>query len=295
LAYDIVTDRIVAALESGTAPWRQPWPAALDGPRNIDGRPYRGVNVWLLLAVAQAEGYSSPYWLTFNQCQAKGGHVRKGARSTPVVFWKQLRVTETDDDGDRREKRIPLLRYFNVFNLEQCEGIPAPAVVQLPQHDPIAQAEAIVAGMPHQPGVRRQGDAAWYAPVLDLVQVPALNLFRRPDDFYSTLFHELGHATGHQSRLGRSGIMDRARFGSDEYGREELVAEMTAAFLCGETGILPATIENTTAYLANWITAIKEDRKAVVLAAGAAQKAADYILGQLDRQEPAHQLQEVAA
>jgi antirestriction protein ArdC len=276
LAYDVVTDRIVEALEEGTVPWRRPWTVGADGPRNIDGRPYRGINVWLLLA----QGYGSPHWLTFNQCKAKGGHVRKGEHATPVVFWKQSAIVDTDaETGERQEKTVPILRYYNVFNVEQCDGIAAPVGDTLPELDRIAEAEAVIAAMPNPPSIRYGGDRAAYVPALDLVMAPPLQQFETADAFYSTCFHELGHSIGHASRLAREAIINPDKFGSMNYGREELVAEMTAAYLCGMTGILPATIENTAAYLANWIATINQDRRAVVVAAGAAQRAADYILG----------------
>jgi antirestriction protein ArdC len=276
LAYDVVTDRIVEALERGTVPWRQPWTVAADGPRNIDGRPYRGINVWLLLA----QGFGSPYWLTFNQCKAKGGHVRRGEHATPVVFWKQSPIVQSDaESGEQQTRTVPILRYYNCFNLEQCDGIAARAGDPHPELDPIAEAESIIAAMPNPPGIRVGGDRAAYVPALDLVMVPPLQQFQVADAFYSTCFHELGHSSGHASRLAREAITNPEKFGSMNYGREELAAEMTAAYLCGMTGILPATIDNSTAYLANWIATIEQDRKAVVVAAGAAQRAADYILG----------------
>lgn len=280
LAYDVVTDRVIDVLEKGTVPWRQPWRADVNHPRNLEGRPYRGVNVWLLLA----QRYGSPYWLTFNQVKQRGGYVRRGEQATPVVFWKQLQV----EDKDREEiHTIPLLRYYSVFNVEQTNGIIAPAVPALPRVDPIEQADAVVAAMPNPPQIRSQGDRAAYLPAWDTVSMPGLDRFESAHGYYSTLFHELGHSTGHASRLAREGIVKLAQFGSMDYGREELIAEMTAAYLCGQTGILPATIDNTAAYLDSWIRTIREDRKAVVVAAGAAQRAADYILGLSKDQAPA--------
>jgi antirestriction protein ArdC len=193
-----------------------------------------------------------------------------------VVFWKQLTVKD-EDTGD--ERTVPLLRYYNVFNTQQCEGVEAPASRPLPEHDPIAEAEAVTAAMPDPPSIQHQGDRAAYVPALDVVMMPPRQQFQSPHGYYSTMFHELGHSTGHASRLAREAITNPDKFGSMDYGREELVAEMTAAFLCGATGILPATLDNSAAYVANWIATIKVDRKAVVVAAGAAQKAADSILG----------------
>lgn len=279
LAYDVVTDRVIDVLGKGTVPWRQPWRADVDHPRNLEGRLYRGVNVWLLLA----QRYGSPYWLTFNRVKQCGGYVRRGERATPVVFWKQLQI----EDHEREDTRtVPLLRYYQVFNVEQTEGITAPAVPELPSIDPIDRADAVIAAMPNPPQIR-SGDRAAYMPAWDVVSMPRLDRFESADGYYSTLFHELGHSTGHASRLARDGIVNLAKFGSMDYGREELIAEMTAAYLCGQTAILPATIDNTAAYLGSWIRTIREDRKAVVVAAGAAQRAADYMLGLSKDQAPA--------
>jgi antirestriction protein ArdC len=273
--YGVVTERIVAQLEAGTAPWRKPWKASTSGPRNIEGYRYRGINVWLLLS----EGYSSPYWMTFKQAKARGGSVKKGEKSTVIVFWKRLKVTDKDTGED---KVIPMLRYYRVFNLEQTEGVKLPkkvteelAAEPAEPVEVIDAGEAIVHGYADGPRVYRNGTAAFYEPNIDRVTVPGLDSFDDAAEFYSTLFHELGHSTGHQDRLGRT---YGKKFGDHEYGREELVAEMTSAFLQAEAGIEHVQA-NSAAYLANWIRALREDTRAVVVAAGAAQKAADLILG----------------
>lgn len=272
--YDVITDRVVAALEAGSCPWRKPWTAA-GAPRNISGREYRGINVFVL----RAASFSSPYWLTFRQALALGGNVRKGQRGTPVVFWRWL--DEKDAQGVPTGDKVPLLRYYTVFNLEQCDNVPAPAGVEVPAvFDPIAAAEAFVASVPATSARIREGASlAAYNPTLDEILMPARTTFTQPAEFYSTLFHELTHSTGHASRLARPGIVNPIAFGSHEYSREELVAEMGAAFLCGESGILPATIENSAAYLRSWIKVLKGDSRLVVFAAAQAQKAADWLRG----------------
>ena len=275
-AYDVVTDRVLGLLESGTVPWRRPWSAAVDTPRNMQGRHYRGINTWLL----GGQGYGSPYWLTWKQIHEHDGRVLKGERSTPVVFWKQLEVA--DEDGETR--KVPIARLYNVWNLEQCQGIEPPGEQQAPSRtpvEPLAAAERIVDAMPDPPAIKVAGIRAFYRPGEDLAQVPFASRFASEEEWYATLFHELGHATGHEKRLNRPEVMGTEELGPVDYGREELVAEFTASYLCAEAGIAPATIENQAAYIENWTRALKKDGRALVVVAGAAQRAADHIL---DRQ-----------
>ena len=225
-------------------------------------------------------GYECPFWITYKQARKRGGHVRKGEKGTPIVFWKWLDKVETDPaTGERRERKIPLLRYYTVFNAKQCDGIETPEMPRRPvDFSPIESAERIVSEMPKQPEIRHGMSGAFYRPADDLVGMPDRGRFNSPEEYYCTLFHELTHATGHESRVGRDGIADIKPFGSPTYSREELVAETGAAFLCGESGISPATMDNSTAYLAGWIRKLRGDSRLVVVAAAAAQKAADYIL-----------------
>lgn len=270
--YQIITDKMVAALTAGTAPWRKPWNATTDGPRNIEGRRYHGMNVFLLLAA----GYDSPYWMTYNQAKNLGGQVRKGEKSTIVTYWKMLRVPDKNDPS--KTATVPMLRYYNVFNLEQVDGIDAPTTDTAPavEFTPSEAADKVIANYPNAPLIHHHGDQAYYSPTTDQITLPARDAFTTPDGYYSTAFHEMGHSTGHASRLARKDWTGYG-FGSHNYGREELVAEMTAAFLAAETGIT-ATFDNSAAYLASWIQTIQADVRAVVWAAGKAQHAADYIL-----------------
>lgn len=274
--YGIVTERMIAMLEAGTCPWRKPWVGGTKGmPKNLkSGKAYRGANVFILLC----QSYASPYWLTFKQAQEMGGTVRKGEKGTPVIFWNFF-----DDKRAPKgttPKRLAFLKYYTVFNAAQCDGIEVPTV-DAPVRNPveaIEAAERIVGGFLDRGPINRNGNAAFYRPADDSVTVPAPETFANQAEFYSTLFHELGHSTGHSSRLDRTGISSPSFFGSHEYSKEELVAEMTAAFLCAEAGILMGTIENSASYLASWIKALKGDVKLLVGAAGEAQKAADHIL-----------------
>jgi len=274
--YQIITERIIKQLEQGAAPWRKPWSAKL--PVNLlSQKAYRGLNVLTLAS----QGYPSRFWLTLNQANRLGGRIRKGEHSSPVIYWNIGEEREyTTSEGETRVSKPFLLRYSNVFNLAQTEGInlPASALQETRTNNPIEDCERIVAQMPNKPAIE-QSDKAWYAPGRDLVGMPSIGLFVSSEEYYSTFFHELTHSTGHKSRLGRDGFESVQSFGSESYSREELVAEMGAAMLCGVTGIENRTLENSAAYLKTWIERLKSDSRLIVTAASAAQKAADYILG----------------
>ena len=269
--YEIVTERILTELERGNVPWHKPWSGEQSMPRNLtSGKLYRGCNVFLL----GMQGYGSPYWLTYKQAQARGGSVRKGEKASPIVFWKWLE--KKDETG--KLQRVPMLRYFSGFNVEQCDGLEYPKPEPKPEFDPIDAAEKLAANYRAGPKLQHGGGRAYYRPSTDTVQMPERSAFANGPEYYSTLFHELGHSTGHDSRLKRKGITDPIHFGSHSYSKEELVAEMTAAFLCGFSGI-DQTVENSAAYLRSWIQALKGDAKLVVQAAAQAQKASDHIRG----------------
>jgi len=270
--YEIVTSRILAELERGEIPWRKPW-RVLPPANLISKKPYRGINVFLL-ALA---GYGSQYWLTYRQAQALGGNVRRGEHGSKIVFWKFDRFETETADGETEERKSAFLRYYTVFNLEQTEGLKA--LLALPPAFPIESAEAIAAGMPNPPAFEQDAQAA-YIPSRDTVAMPSRTAFESPAEYYSTLFHELTHSTGHAKRLARDGFDTPQKFGSESYSREELIAEMGSAMLCGIAGIEQATISNSAAYLQSWIKRLKADSRLVVSAASAAQKAADYIRGE---------------
>src|SRR5450631_2969669 len=271
--YSIVTEQILKQLESGVAPWHRPWTTQI--PMNIvSKRAYRGINVFLLAS----NGYGSPYWLTYKQATERGVHVRKGEHGTRVVFWK-IGTRETQEpDGDTIERKSILLRYYTVFNVEQCEGIDSPMIA--PAVNPIEECERIVSQMPNPPATEQDG-RAWYRPSTDTVGIPSRNAFNSAEEYYSTFFHELTHSTGHSKRVGRDGIEKLNTFGSESYSKEELIAEMGAAMLCGIAGIERKTLSNSAAYLRSWIDVLKSDSRMVVSAASQAQKAADFIQGGL--------------
>ena len=227
--YEIITSRIVEELEKGVVPWRKPW-RTLPPVNLISKKPYRGINVFLLAL----QGYGSQYWLTFNQAKQLGGNVRKGEHGTKIVFWKFDTYETETTDGETEEHKSAFLRYYTIFNLEQTEGLKA--LLALPPAFPIQSAEQIVKAMPNPPRFEQDFQAA-YIPSTDIVTMPSRTAFESQAEYYSTLFHELTHSTGHQSRVGREGIENIAAFGSESYSREELIAEMGAAMLCGLAGI----------------------------------------------------------
>lgn len=278
--YQAVTDRIIELLEQGTVAWRQPIVGAESGqsPTNLESkRLYRGINVFLLAVTAWVEGYGSPYWLTFRQAAARGGHVKKGEKSTLVVFWKQY-ATKDRESGE--PVNIPVLRHYRVFNTEQCEGIEVPEVSD-PDPEPFVpmeEAARIVDGYQNGPRIEHTGSRAFYRPSIDTVRIAEPGRFVDPESYYVTLFHELAHSTGHTSRLDRGFTTDPKPFGSPDYSKEELVAEMGAAFLAAAAGISPGTIEQSAAYIDGWKRALGGDKKLVVHAAGAGQRAAEWVL-----------------
>lgn len=277
--YQELTDRIIAALENGTVPWHQGWSVEI-APRSLaSGKAYRGINTVLLSAIQAARDYSSPYWLTFKQCAERGGHVKAGEHGTPVVFWKRLGITSTDDEtGEDVHRLIPFARKYVVFNACQCEGLDVPTISRQvhPENEQIAAAERIAAEMPNRPHVEHtNGSDSYYRPSTDTVCLPRLEFFDNAPTYYATLFHELGHSTGHQGRLNRQ---INNRFGSDKYSREELVAELTSVFLCAECGLENVVFDNSAAYINSWLRQLRGDKKLVVVAAAQAQKATDYIL-----------------
>lgn len=269
--YEIINERIFVLLEKGEIPWQKPW---ISGePVNfITKRRYRGINPFILIS----SGYSCPYWVSFKQAKGKGGGIKKGEKGFPVVFWKWIELDGQDTKSGK--KNVPFLRYYTVFNLEQTEGIEIPAVEQR-KFQPIAEAESIIHQMPRAPVIEHKQPQAYYLPADDLVNMPISNLFRSDEEYYSTLFHELTHSTGHVSRLNRAELSKINMLKSHDYSKEELVAEMGSAFLCGRCGIAPKVIENQAAYIQGWLKRLQNNKKWLIYAAAKAQKAAHFILG----------------
>ena len=271
--YEIVTEAIIKQLECGVAPWRNPWRTEM--PANLVSRKeYRGINMFLLASL----GYGSRYWVTYRQARTLGGSVRRGEHGSKVVFWKIDKYQkENKETGETEDRNSMLLRYYAVFNLEQCEGIKSPEPVRVLA--PLEHCDNIVRSMPNPPGFERDS-RAFYRPSTDTVGMPAKSAFDSAEEYYSTFFHELTHSTGHPSRVGRERIMEHNPFGGEDYSKEELLAEMGAAMLCGVAGIESRTLDNSASYLQSWINRLRSDSRLIVSAASQAQKAADYILGE---------------
>lgn len=272
--YEMVTNLIVERLEAGVVPWQMPWKSGGGIPRNlITKKPYRGFNFWYLLSF----GFDRPWFLTFNQAKELGGTIKKGSKSFLVVFWKLF-----DVEKNGATEQVPMLRYYRVFHIDQVEGIPANKIPDTTAHDhdfnPITACEQLVRRWIDCPTIETGKDKACYIPLYDKVEIPSPRNFFEDEHYYSTLFHELVHATGHRKRLDRHSKFSDLRFGSRDYSQEELVAEMGASYLCGLTEIENVIIENSAAYINSWLGKLKADKKFIVQAASDAQKAVDYIL-----------------
>jgi antirestriction protein ArdC len=275
--YTEVTNRIIESLEAGAPPWIQPWSDHTALPSNLaTGKSYRGINILMLSIEAMSQGYPDSRWVTLRQANELGAKVRKGSHGTPIVFWKIREAEDVDADADTEPKRvIPMLRSYTVFNASQLDFLPerfelqpSPAAWQ-----PIGEAEQLI----HDTGavIHHGGNRAFYRPTDDIIQLPPPAWFPDTSDYYAVALHELTHWTGHQRRLDR--VLGR-RHGIEAYAYEELVAEMGAAFLCAHCG-LPARLEHAS-YIDSWLDALRRDKRLIFTAAGAAQKAADYVLGE---------------
>ena len=270
--YDMVTDRILELMEQGTVPWKKTWNVVGGSPINmVSKKEYRGINVFLL----NAAPYSSNKWASFKQISEKKGKVLKGEKGWPVIFWKFFDV-ENPKEGEL--KKIPMLRYYTVFNLDQTD-LPKDEVKETDNHNnPIDCCESVVSFYENPPMIC-EGNSASYLPSKDIVSVPSIKSFNNSESYYSTLFHELTHSTGHKSRLNRFESVESSIFGSQSYSKEELIAEMGSSYLCNHCGILPSVENNNASYIASWMKRLKEDRKLLIQAAGKAQIAVDHILG----------------
>lgn len=270
--YQMVTDRILSQLETGLAPWVKPWSdVAYGSPHNaISGKSYRGINAWLLYA---PPGTTGDGWITYRQAQAIGAQVRRGEKGSPIVFFKPWTVKDRNDP-DSPERTVPVLRQFTVFHTSQIDGVPDRYIAKpppvRPESERIAEAEAMLAPA----SIAHGGNRAYYRPSTDQIQLPERGQFRGVQDYYATALHELAHWTGASSRLARE---YGKRFGDTAYAREELVAELGAAFLCAHCRI-DGQLQHAE-YLASWLKLLKSDKRAVVMAASAAQKAADFVIG----------------
>lgn len=282
--YARVTDTIIAQIERGTAPWRQPWQAGhqagpVSRPLRAEGKPYRGINVMMLWASAMEKGYDAPIWMTYKQAAELGGQVRKGEKGSLVVYAASFTKTVTDDKGEAEEREIPFMKGYTVFNVEQIDGLPGHFYAAAPPAgqavDRLDRLERFFAATGAT--IRHGGASAFYSPSQDIVQMPRIEAFRDQESYYATLAHEMTHWTRHPSRLDRD--FGRKRFGDAGYAMEELVAEIGSAYLCADLGITPETREDHAAYVASWLKVLRDDKRAIFTAASHAERAADHLHG----------------
>ena len=278
--YTSVTNQIVTALESGNLPpWRRPWTGgtAFLSLRH-SGNAYRGINTLILWIESDAKGYASPYWMTFKQAQEYGGSVRKGEKSTAILWCEPITKNETADDGSETESRFWISKIYRVFNAEQCDGLPGKYTVKpVHQLDPaqrIEHAEAFIKNTAAD--IRHGSGGAFYRPSGDFINLPAFESFQSPEAYYATCCHELAHWTGAPQRLNRDlkPLTDR-----QAYSREEIIAELASVFVAATLGIAPASMDDHAAYIQFWIEAMKQDSRYLFTAASKAQAAADYLNG----------------
>ena len=280
--YQLVTDQIISLLQKGIVPWQKRWNDAGVPMNLLSKRQYRGINLWLLLSL----NYDRNFFLTWDQLKGIGGSVNKGETGHIVVFWKPARKKAEGEQEDK-EKFVPMLRYYKVFNIDQCRDIPLDLIPQVDENvkniDPLLECEAILNAVSDMPLITFKGKKAYYNIKEDEIVMPKMKTFKASEGYYSTLYHELVHSTGSEKRLNRKTLTDMVPFGTESYAIEELIAEIGSAYLCRFSGILPAQIKNTVAYLDNWLGVFKKDKRFIISASGQAQKAVDFIL---NRQEP---------
>ena len=285
--YEEVTNQIISLMESGIIPWHKPWTGTSAGAISHNtGKPYSLLNQILLQIPGE--------YITFHQCQLEGGKVKKGAKAKHVYFWKQYRKPETDedgkpvlnDDGSQKQKIIPVLKSFTVFHLDDCEGISPKWLDKLPEIPAkhIDEVEAVLTDYVTREGITliddQISDRAFYSPSRDLINLPCINQYTDTAEYYSTAFHEATHSTGHPSRLHRFEISgSNAAFGSEEYSKEELTAEIGAACILHQLGIAsPESVKNSAGYLQGWLKALKDDKQMIIGAAARAEKAVARIM-----------------
>jgi antirestriction protein ArdC len=294
--YAIVTKRICELLDQGTVPWRKPW-AESGIPRNLlSNHPYNGINVWLLASL----GFAQNYFISWDQLKRIGGSVKKGEKSQLVIFWKSAKknveLEEAEQTQEEKKNGKPVLRYYNVYNVAQCTGIPENLFPksETHEHESILECERIIENMPQCPKIKHVKNEAFYSISEDYINMPKRNSFKTAEGYYSTLFHELVHATGHEKRLNRKSVNEMSEFGSDMYSLEELIAEMGASYLSSYTGILEKEIENSVAYINGWLSKLKNDKRFIVYAGAYSQRAADFILDKKKEEENKESNEEVA-
>jgi antirestriction protein ArdC len=282
--YSRVTAKIIAELEKGERPWLKPWNAEhaagkISRPLRHNGLPYSGINVLMLWGEAMEKGYNAPIWMTFRQAQELGGHVRKGEKGSLVVYANAITKTEHNDaTGEDEEHKIPFMKGYTVFNVEQIDSLPSHyyATAEAPQLDAAQRLDQVEAFFKNTGAILKHGgNRAFYALDKDQITLPPFEFFKDPESYYATLAHECTHWTRHPSRLDRD--FGRKRWGDEGYAMEELVAEMGSAFLCADLGLAPEIMTDHAAYLQSWLKVLKDDKRAIFSAAAHAQKAVEFL------------------
>jgi antirestriction protein ArdC len=274
--YDIITEAILQKLEQGVIPWNKPWKGDTGKPKNFKSKhEYSGINYFL----TASQGYDSPFWLTYKQAKELGGQVKEGEKGTPIIFFKMIERENKKDSS--KTDTFPIARYYRIFNIEQIEGIEKP--IEEKEEDrkfnPIVECENLLHHADDRiPELKHEKNKAYYSPVKDYINMPKKEKFLSDEEYYATLFHEVIHSTGHEEKLGRFNNESLAAFGSQTYSKEELIAEMGACFLCGETGIEKQVIDNSASYINSWMKVLRGDSRLVVSAATQARKAVEYLI-----------------
>ncbi len=273
--YSLVTDKIIELLGAGTIPWRKPWTEAGIPMNLISKRPYRGINLLLLNSL----GYEQNLFLTWKQLKTISGSVKKGEKGIIVVFNKIIEH-QIEKNGETKVEKKSFLRYYKVFNVAQCNNIPSAFMPLLEHNDhvPLDECQRVINEMIDCPIIRHEDIEAYYVPAMDYINMPIISSFDSATNYYGTLFHELIHSTGHQKRIGRKEVFQNPRYGTEMYSLEELVAEMGSCYLKSHTGTPIADLDNSAAYIREWLEVFKGDKRFVVMAASKAQQAVEYIL-----------------
>jgi antirestriction protein ArdC len=282
--YTRITDKVISDLEKGVRTWMKPWNAGntagrITRPLRHNGVAYSGINILMLWAEAMDKGFTAPIWMTFKQAQELRANVVKGEKGSLVVYANSITRTEEDVKGEEAERQIHYMKGYTVFNVEQIEGLPehyyGKPEMQNTQIERMAHAEAFFQAT--RADIRYRGDRAFYSNDGDYIQMPVIEAFKDSESFYATLAHESTHWTKHPSRLDRS--FGRKSWGDEGYAQEELVAELASAFLCADLGITPEVRDDHASYIANWLTVLKNDKRAIFTAASHAQKAVEFLQG----------------
>jgi antirestriction protein ArdC len=274
--YEIVTALIIEKLEAGCIPWKQPW-SDIGPPRNlISTRPYRGVNLLLLSNL----GYPTNEFLTFKQAKDLGASIKQGAKAHLVILWHWIEEKHVRHKKDPEPLKKPILRYYHVFNVDQCNNVPERfnGLPARKKNNPIEECEQIVANIKNRPNIVHVEPEAFYHTLADYINMPRMELFHSSEEYYACLFHELIHSTGHESRLNRKELTEASPMGSESYSIEELTAEIGSCYLTSYAGIAPSGISNHVSYINEWLKRLKKDKRFIVYASAQAQKATDYIL-----------------